>query len=137
MRKWAGNRAVDASALSGVASRGANGEPILSKIPSGQSLPKDRATQAIQNPNVLPAPKLKTAAIPKPTSKTSFAEFIAKKCQRCHQGGQPEALPDGRIKKGTKTLTIAQAIAATKRVPAMRTGVSDEVRAQLQAFASP
>ncbi len=64
-----------------------------------------------------------------------LAGFVSKNCTGCHNAGDPEGTADGKIKKGSKVLSVAEAITATKRVPAMRDAVSDAVRSQLQAFA--
>ncbi len=64
----------------------------------------------------------------------ALKDVISANCTGCHNLGDPEVVGDGKIKKGSKEYSVADAIAATKRVPAMRGAVSDAVRSSLQAF---
>lgn len=96
--------------------------------------PKQRTPQRPQQP--VDGGKQTTATSGPPTGGAQgagFAAFISRNCVGCHSQ-DPEGTADGRVRKGAQTYTIQQVIAAMGRVPAMRNGVSAEVKSQLQAF---
>ncbi len=89
------------------------------------------------NPNPTPPPSKPPGNTsqdkPKGTG-GSLANFVATNCVGCHSGQDPVGTADGQIKKGNKVLSVADAVAAVKRVPGMRTDVPESVKKGLAAF---